>query len=152
MEFQAGALPEAIELRGDPSRLQQVVWNLLSNAVKFTPPGGRVEVTVDQKDSQACIRVSDTGIGIPPGFLPYVFDRFRQADSSTSRTYGGLGLGLSIVRHLVELHGGTVDVESEGEGSGAVFTVRLPLSPPKPAEPSLLAETVSTISNGATPT
>jgi signal transduction histidine kinase len=152
MEFQAGALPDAIELRGDPSRLQQVVWNLLSNAVKFTPPGGRVEVTVDQMDSQACIRVSDTGIGIPPGFLPYVFDRFRQADSSTSRTYGGLGLGLSIVRHLVELHGGTVDVESEGEGRGAVFTVRLPLSPPKPVEPRLLAETVSTVSKGATTT
>jgi signal transduction histidine kinase len=124
--------PDGSELRCDPARLQQVVWNLLSNAVKFTPQGGRVEVAVDEPDGQARIRVSDTGIGIPPDFLPYVFDRFRQADSSTTRTYGGLGLGLSIVRQLVELHGGTVDVESEGEGLGSVFTVRLPLSPASP--------------------
>jgi signal transduction histidine kinase len=151
LESRAGPLPGAVALRGDPSRLQQVVWNLLSNAVKFTPPGGRVEVTVGQNDHEASIRVSDTGVGIPPGFLPYVFDRFRQADSSTSRIYGGLGLGLSIVRHLVELHGGTVDVESEGEGRGAAFTVRLPLSLSKPVEPRP-AETVSTVYKGATPT
>jgi signal transduction histidine kinase len=136
METRSGPLPDGSELRGDPARLQQVVWNLLSNAVKFTPPGGRVEVAVDEEGDQARIRVSDTGIGIAPGFLPYVFDRFRQADSSTTRTYGGLGLGLSIVRNLVELHGGTIDVESRGEGQGAAFTVRLPLSPaPRAVEP-----------------
>ena len=115
-------------LRGDPDRLQQVVWNLLANAVKFTPPGGRIEVLADEMDGQARIRVADTGIGIPAAFLRYVFDRFRQADSSTTRLHGGLGLGLSIVRHLVELHGGTVSAESEGEGRGATFTVMLPLA------------------------
>ncbi|HEX6861420.1 MAG TPA: ATP-binding protein, partial [Thermoanaerobaculia bacterium] len=115
-------------LKGDPDRLQQVVWNLLANAVKFTPPGGRVEVLADEADGQARIRVTDTGIGIPEPFLRYVFDRFRQADSSTTRKHGGLGLGLSIVRHLVELHGGTVTAESEGEGRGATFTVMLPLA------------------------
>ncbi|MES1242277.1 MAG: sensor histidine kinase [Acidobacteriota bacterium] len=151
LELSTTPLPDDAALRADPSRLQQVVWNLLSNAVKFTPPGGRVEVTADGKDGQARIRVSDTGIGISPGFLPFVFDRFRQADGSTTRSYGGLGLGLSIVRHLVELHGGTVDVESEGEGRGAVFTVRLPLSPSRPVEPRLSAETVSTVFKGATP-
>ena len=114
--------------KGDPDRLQQVVWNLLANAVKFTPPGGRVEVLADEADGQARIRVTDTGIGIPSAFLRYVFDRFRQADSSTTRAHGGLGLGLSIVRHLVELHGGTVSAESEGEGKGATFTVMLPLA------------------------
>jgi CheY-like chemotaxis protein/two-component sensor histidine kinase len=120
-------------LRGDPDRLQQVVWNLLSNAVKFTPPGGRVEVLADEEDGTARIRVTDTGTGIPEGFLGYVFDRFRQADSSTTRKHGGLGLGLSIVRHLVELHGGTVEAESPGEGLGSTFTVRLPLSQNLPA-------------------
>ena len=118
-------------LRGDPDRLQQVIWNLLTNAVKFTPAGGRVEVLADVADEtggQARIRVTDTGIGIPDAFLRYVFDRFRQADSSTTRKHGGLGLGLSIVRHLVELHGGTVAAESEGEGRGATFIVTLPLS------------------------
>ena len=112
---------------GDPNRLQQVVWNLLSNAIKFTPSGGRVEVCLERNGTQAQIRVSDTGKGISPDFLPYVFERFRQADGSTTRKYGGLGLGLAIVRHLVELHGGTVEAESEGEGKGATFTVRLPL-------------------------
>jgi signal transduction histidine kinase/CheY-like chemotaxis protein len=141
VETRIGSVSDTSELRGDPARLQQVVWNLLSNAVKFTPTGGSVEVAVDQQDGQARIRVSDTGIGIPPGFLPYVFDRFRQADSSTTRTYGGLGLGLSIVRNLVELHGGTVEVESEGEGQGTAFTVRLPLSPaPRVPAPRALPE------------
>ncbi|MEA2559691.1 MAG: hypothetical protein QOH06_1195 [Acidobacteriota bacterium] len=115
-------------LKADPDRLQQVAWNLLANAVKFTPAGGRVEVLADQVDGQARIRVTDTGIGIPNAFLRYVFDRFRQADSSTTRQHGGLGLGLSIVRHLVELHGGTVTAESAGENRGAVFTVMLPLA------------------------
>ena len=112
---------------GDPNRLQQVVWNLLSNAVKFTPDGGRVEVRLERVDSQAQIQVSDTGKGINPDFLPQVFDYFRQSDSSTTRVFGGLGLGLAIVRHLVELHGGTVWAESPGEDQGAIFTVRLPL-------------------------
>jgi CheY-like chemotaxis protein len=115
------------QVAGDSGRLQQVVWNLLSNAVKFTPSGGRVKVTLEQVASQAQITVSDTGKGICPAFLPCVFDYFRQADSSTTRKFGGLGLGLAIVRHIVELHGGTVQAASLGEGQGATFTVRLPL-------------------------
>ena len=112
---------------GDANRLQQVVWNLLSNAVKFTPKGGQVEVRLEVIDSRAEIRVSDTGQGISPEFLPYVFDRFRQADSTTTRSHGGLGLGLAIVRHLVELQGGTVHAQSPGVGQGATFIVNLPL-------------------------
>lgn len=112
---------------GDPDRLQQVVWNLLSNAIKFTPRDGRVEVRLGESAPHALIQVSDTGIGIRPDFLPHVFDRFRQAESSLTRSHGGLGLGLSIVRHLVELHGGVVEVDSAGEGQGTTFTVRLPL-------------------------
>jgi signal transduction histidine kinase len=119
--------PLASPVLGDTDRLQQVIWNLLSNAIKFTSRGGRVEVRLHEAGGNAVIRVSDTGIGIRPDFLPYVFDRFRQAEGSITRTHGGLGLGLSIVRHLIELHGGTVEVESEGEGLGAAFTVRLPL-------------------------
>jgi PAS domain S-box-containing protein len=114
-------------IAGDPARLQQVVWNLLSNAIKFTPRGGRVQVRFERIDSHVEIAVSDTGQGISKKFLPHVFDRFRQADQSTTREYGGLGLGLAIVRHLVELHGGTVRAESHGEGKGATFTVMLPL-------------------------
>lgn len=114
-------------ISGDSARLQQVVWNLLSNAVKFTPEGGRIEVLLEQRNSHARLTVSDTGHGISPEFLPRVFDRFRQADSSTTRDYGGLGLGLAIVRHLVELHGGTVHAESLGEGQGANFRVTFPL-------------------------
>ena len=113
---------------GDPDRLQQIVWNLLSNAVKFTPKGGDVEISVDRIDSRAEITVRDTGMGISPEFLPHVFDRFRQADASMTRTQGGLGLGLSIVRQLVELHGGTVSARSDGENQGATFTVSLPLT------------------------
>ena len=112
---------------GDANRLQQVFWNLLANAVKFTPKGGRVEVRLEVIDSRVQIRVSDTGLGIASEFLPYVFERFRQADSTTTRSYGGLGLGLAVVRHLVELHGGTVHAESPGEGQGATFIVNLPL-------------------------
>lgn len=112
---------------GDTDRLQQVIWNLLSNAIKFTPAGGRVMVRLQQIGASAEIRVADTGAGIRPDFLPYVFDRFRQAESTITRSHGGLGLGLSIVRHLVELHGGSVAVHSEGEGKGASFTVRLPV-------------------------
>ncbi|MCC5651479.1 PAS domain S-box protein [Nostoc sp. XA013] len=112
---------------GDGDRLQQVMWNLLSNAVKFTPAEGRVEVRLEQVGLDAQIQVIDTGKGIMLEFLPYVFDYFRQADAKTTRIFGGLGLGLAIVRHLVELHGGTVQAESLGEGQGATFTVRLPL-------------------------
>jgi len=119
--------PLASPVLGDADRLQQVVWNLLSNAMKFTPRGGRVEIRLRDSGTSALIRVTDTGIGIRPDFLPYVFDRFRQAEGSITRAHGGLGLGLSIVRHLIELHGGTVEVESEGEGKGATFSVRLPL-------------------------
>jgi PAS domain S-box-containing protein len=119
-------LPER-RFTGDPDRLQQIVWNLLSNAIKFTPKGGSVEITTSQIDSHIEIRVKDTGQGILPDFLPHVFDRFRQADGTSTRRHGGLGLGLAIVRHLVELHGGTVLVESEGEGKGSLFTVRLPV-------------------------
>ena len=119
--------PEAGEVYGDEQRLQQVVWNLLSNAVKFTASGGSVQVRLQRINSHVEIVVADTGVGIHPGFLPHVFDRFRQADGSTTRNYGGLGLGLAIVRHLVELHGGTARAESGGENQGSKFTVRLPL-------------------------
>ena len=108
--------------------MQQVVSNLLSNAIKFTANGGQVEIRLTRTDSEAWIVVSDTGRGISPEFLPYVFDRFRQANSTTTRIQGGLGLGLAIVRHLVELHGGTVYADSPGEGRGATFTVSLPLA------------------------
>ena len=132
-----GPLPE--QVLGDSTRLQQVVWNLLTNAVKFTPEGGRVELRMEGDADNVRIRVSDTGKGIEPEFLPFVFDRFRQADSSSARRYGGLGLGLSIVKHLVELHGGTITAASEGVGRGATFTVTLPrrqlefIEPPAPA-------------------
>jgi CheY-like chemotaxis protein len=107
--------------------LQQIIWNLLSNAVKFTPQGGKIVVRIDQEGPNARVMVRDTGLGIDSKFLPRVFDRFRQADSSTTRSYGGLGLGLAIVRHLVELHGGTVYAESEGPGKGATFSTTFPL-------------------------
>ena len=112
---------------GDADRLQQVVWNILSNAAKFTPNGGRVEISVSQTATHVLIQVGDSGPGIDPTFLPHVFERFRQADGSTTRTHGGLGLGLAIVRHLVELHGGTIAVENREDGQGAIFTIRLPL-------------------------
>jgi PAS domain S-box-containing protein len=119
--------PELGPIAGDPTRIQQILWNLLSNAIKFTPKGGRVVVQLKRVDSHVEIVVSDTGAGIREEFLPFLFDRFRQADSSRSRVHGGLGLGLAIVRHLTELHGGTVRAESVGEGKGATFTVSLPL-------------------------
>ncbi len=117
----------AWQISGDPDRLQQVAWNLISNAIKFTPKGGTVIIRLERVESFVEVTVSDTGLGIAPGFLPHVFDRFRQSDGTTTRAYGGLGLGLSIVRQLVELHGGTVRVNSEGEGRGSTFTVSLPL-------------------------
>ncbi len=114
-----------VSIPGDPVRLQQVVWNLLSNAIKFTPRGGRVQIRSERVNSHLEIVVSDTGQGISADFLPHVFDRFRQADQKTSRQHGGMGLGLAIVRHLVELHGGTVRANSEGVGQGAMFTVQV---------------------------
>ncbi|MBC1224503.1 response regulator [Nostoc sp. UCD121] len=133
------------EVMGDAERLQQVVWNLLSNAVKFTPSGGRVEICLKQVNSNAQISVSDTGKGISPDFLPYIFERFRQADSTTTRVDGGLGLGLAIVRHLVEIHSGTVYAVSEGEGRGATFTVLLPLI--KPQSDQLIKESHVKVNN-----
>jgi len=127
--------PRVGPVSGDPDRLQQVVWNLLSNSVKFTPKGGRVQVRLERVNSHVEIIVSDTGIGISQDFLPRVFDRFRQADSGSTRKTGGLGLGLSIVRHLVELHGGSVTAASAGIDQGATFTVRLPLMIVQPSAP-----------------
>ncbi len=118
--------PGAGPVSGDPGRLQQVVWNLLSNAVKFTPEGGRIEVRLRPEDGHAVIRVTDTGEGFEPAFAPHLFERFRQADSSSTRPHGGIGAGLALVRHVVEAHGGTVSAQSEGRGKGATFTVRLP--------------------------
>lgn len=117
----------SIQVAGDPSRLQQIVWNLLSNAVKFTPAGGNIEICLERVGMKAQIQVKDNGKGITPEFLPYLFDYFRQEDSKVTRKFGGLGLGLAIVRYLTELHGGTVKAESPGEGKGATFTVELPL-------------------------
>jgi PAS domain S-box-containing protein len=123
--------PGATVIMGDPGRLQQICWNLLSNAVKFTPRHGEITIAVDRANSTASIRVSDNGQGIEPEALPYIFERFRQADPSLARTHGGLGLGLAIVRHLVELHGGSVSAESPGKGLGATFTVTFPLPSPE---------------------
>jgi PAS domain S-box-containing protein len=121
-------LPSEIgQITGDPARLQQIVWNLLSNAIKFTPQGGRVEARLERVDPHIRITVSDTGKGISPDFLPYVFDRFHQSDTSSVRRHGGLGLGLALAKYLVELHGGTIEAESAGEGQGASFKVTLPV-------------------------
>src|SRR5206468_5748018 len=112
---------------GDPTRLQQVIWNLLSNAIKFTPKRGKVVVLLERVNSHIEVTTTDTGEGIDPEFLPFVFDRFRQADSTTTRQHRGLGLGLAIARHLVEIHGGVISARSDGAGAGATFMVRLPL-------------------------
>jgi signal transduction histidine kinase len=121
--------PGAGRVSGDPVRLQQVAWSLLSNAVKFSPAGGRIEVRLDRAGDDLELQVTDQGTGIDPAFLPHLFELFRQADSSSTRAYGGLGLGLAMVRHLVEAHGGTVRAESSGRGRGSTFTVRLPALP-----------------------
>jgi PAS domain S-box-containing protein len=118
--------PAPVAVAGDAGRLQQVVWNVLSNAVKFTDVGGRITIDVAARNGHAEVEVSDSGVGIPPAFLPYVFDKFRQADGSLTRQHGGLGLGLAIARHLVELHGGSIEACSDGEGRGATFLIRLP--------------------------
>ena len=120
--------PVAGPVSGDPNRLQQVVWNLLSNAIKFTGRGGQIQIALERVNSHIEISVADTGIGIDPAFLPHVFERFRQADASSTRQFAGLGLGLSIVKHLVELHGGMVRASSQGRGKGATFAVHLPLT------------------------
>jgi signal transduction histidine kinase/ActR/RegA family two-component response regulator len=124
--------PMPVSLLGDATRLQQVAWNLLSNAVKFTPQGGRVDVWLRRINSHVEVRVEDSGQGISADFLPHVFERFRQADGTTTRRHGGLGLGLAIARHLVELHGGTIRADSQGEGRGAAFTFSLPLTTARP--------------------
>ncbi len=128
--------PKAGPISGDPGRLQQVIWNLLSNAIKFTPAGGKVQVVLARVNSHIEISISDSGIGIRPEFLPHVFDRFRQADGSTTRRHGGLGLGLAIAKHLVELHGGSLKAHSAGESRGATFIVDLPLTAVHRAQPA----------------
>ncbi|MBF5042272.1 response regulator [Aggregicoccus sp. 17bor-14] len=154
LQLEAAIEPHA-QVLGDAARLQQVVWNLVSNAVKFTPPGGRVQVRVAPRDGALELRVADTGQGIPQDFLPHVFERFRQADGSPTRQHGGLGLGLAIAKHLVELHGGSIGAESPGDGQGATFRVTLPLAaerlaalsavPPTPAQvPAPAAQRAST--------
>ncbi len=121
--------PNLVNITGDPTRIQQIVWNLLSNAVKFTPENGQIEIRIEQSETHTQIQVRDNGKGINPQFLPHVFEYFRQEDGTTTRQFGGLGLGLAIVRHLTELHGGTVQADSPGEGQGATFTIKLPLLP-----------------------
>lgn len=139
------SLDSAGSILGDAGRLQQVVWNLMSNAVKFTSKGGEVSVDLREIEGAAQITVSDTGVGIQSDALPYVFERFRQADGSITRKFGGLGLGLSIVRHIVELHGGSVTAHSQGEGQGASFVVRLPLEPVSGAVEGRRAATPATV-------
>ncbi len=143
--------PRAGPVVGDPDRLQQVVWNLLMNAVKFTPKGGRVQCSLQRADSHVEIVVSDDGPGIPPDVLPYIFEPFRQGDSSSTRAHAGLGLGLALVRHLVDLHGGSVTARSDGAGQGATFLVRLPLPTAALGEPSSVtrAHPVATAEPGA---
>jgi PAS domain S-box-containing protein len=142
--------PRAGAVRGDPARLQQIIWNLLSNAVKFTPKGGRIEVILERIESHVEITVSDSGLGIPPEFLPHIFERFRQSDSSTTRHHGGLGLGLAIARQLAELHGGTIVAASSGPGHGSTFRVILPLPAAHQGEDGLLTR-VHPAANGARP-
>jgi len=143
IQLEMSLMDAAISVYGDPNRLQQVVWNLLTNAIKFTPEQGHVEVKLFQDKGQAQFQVTDSGIGIKPDFLPHVFERFRQADGTTTRPHSGLGLGLAIVRHLVELHNGTVQATSEGEGKGACFTVYLPLLQESKAPPEEEAKPLS---------
>lgn len=129
IRFQPAIDPSASQVMGDPNRLQQVIWNLLSNAIKFTPRGGRVQLILARVNSHIELSVSDSGLGIEPSFLPFLFQRFYQADGTSTRNQGGLGLGLAICRHLVELHGGTIEAFSEGLGQGATFKVQLPVLP-----------------------
>src|SRR5206468_5524698 len=125
--------PGVCHVVGDPKRLQQVLWNLVHNAVKFTPAGGQIKISLERGDGRARITIQDSGQGITPEFLPHVFERFRQQDSSSTREAFGLGLGLSIAKHLVELHGGSIQASSAGVGKGATFTVELPAAVPAAA-------------------
>ncbi|HEY2589684.1 MAG TPA: ATP-binding protein [Tepidisphaeraceae bacterium] len=143
--------PLAGPVRGDPGRLQQCFWNLLTNAIKFTPKGGKVQVALERVNSHVEVCVADNGQGIRPEFLPYLFERFRQADSTTSRRHGGLGLGLSIVKHLIELHGGDVWAKSPGVGQGATFCIELPVAVVRPAEHASDRQDARGASAGATP-
>jgi CheY-like chemotaxis protein len=129
INFQPVVDPDAGPISGDPHRIQQVIWNLLINAVKFTPKGGTIGLIIERVESNVQLTVSDTGQGIARHLLPTIFERFKQADGGTARVHGGLGLGLAIVRHIVELHGGTITAHSDGEGRGATFIVSLPVSP-----------------------
>jgi PAS domain S-box-containing protein len=140
--------PDLPRLGGDPARLQQVFWNLFSNAVKFTPPGGSIDVRLFSRDSNVVVEVQDTGTGIRPEFLPYAFDRFAQQEGGTMRRHGGMGIGLSIVKQLVELHGGTIAVSSEGEGRGSTFTISIPVQATIPID---ILERRGRVSLGATP-
>src|SRR4030095_646372 len=133
------ASPDRCSIVGDAPRLQQIVWNLLSNALKFTPAGGRVHVLLEKNGPFVHLSVEDTGAGISAELIPYVFDRFKQGDSSASRRFGGLGLGLSLVKQLTELHGGIVTVKSDGEGKGSRFTVIVPVRMASTEEPSMTA-------------
>jgi CheY-like chemotaxis protein/two-component sensor histidine kinase len=132
----ATVLEPGVRVQGDANRLQQIFWNLFTNAIKFTPKGGNITVATERSDAEVRIKVIDNGIGITPEFLPYIFDRFRQADGSTTRAQGGLGLGLSIVRHLVDLHHGKVAVSSPGKQLGSTFTISLPVAVTAPAQQS----------------
>jgi CheY-like chemotaxis protein/anti-sigma regulatory factor (Ser/Thr protein kinase) len=129
-------VPPIASTRGDADRLKQAVWNLLSNAVKFTAHGGRVDVRLDVQENEQVVSVRDTGIGIPANFLPSVFDPFRQADASATRRHGGLGLGLALTRQIMELHGGRVTAESDGEGRGAIFCLHVPVHPSRGVDAS----------------
>jgi signal transduction histidine kinase len=145
IELNVSLAPSTLVVLGEPVRLQQIIWNLISNAIKFTEPGGRVTVTTEHEDSQAGLTVSDTGVGIAPEFLPYVFDRFKQADGSTSRRHGGLGLGLAIADALAKMHGGKIQAESQGVGLGARFTFRLELAKAEHVAPEVVAERVHSL-------
>jgi PAS domain S-box-containing protein len=145
--------PGAAPLKGDPVRLQQVFWNLLGNAVKFTPKGGKVQVVLERKNSHVEVNIADTGVGIKPEFLPHVFERFRQSDSSSTRQHGGLGLGLAIAKQIVELHGGSLAVSSDGEGKGATFRVQFPVAiakgfPEAEAKPEVAVAAQSAVADG----
>jgi signal transduction histidine kinase/CheY-like chemotaxis protein len=148
VRFETALDPAACLVPGDANRLQQIFWNLFSNAIKFTPENGQVSVKLERVGSRVRVSVRDSGIGITPEFLPYIFDRFRQADGSTTRVHGGLGLGLAIVKHLVQLHNGEVEVASKGKDEGATFTVNLPLASPAASKSSESGAATEPDSNG----
>src|SRR5215831_3326456 len=149
IDFQLDLGSQAFPVMGDPNRLQQIFWNLFSNAVKFTPKQGLIRVLLKNHEAHVCVSVSDSGIGIKPEFLPYIFDRFRQADGSTTRSQGGLGLGLAIVRHLVDLHQGKVEVESQGHQHGSTFMITLPIARPALVKSGVDESVAQVAGNGA---